>query len=432
MWKFSYWMFSLVAASQRIIERRFTRAGMIVGSVAIGAAALGIDTQQTVAYKVFALALALLIVAVACVYIQRGSFTVRRLLPRVVTAGETFTYRVAVSNLATASRDGLALIEDLADPRPDLAEFRARLKVPTYRAWKRLTGERITCVVDESPLPDIAPRGTVEINARGEALRRGSQHFNGITVARADPLGLMRGLTRQAEPANLLVLPRRYALRMIDLPGTRKYQQGGVALASSVGNSEEFVSLRDYRPGDPMQRIHWKSFARVGVPIVREYQDEFFERHALILDTFTSTGGTFDLKAFEEAVSIAASFACTVNTQECLLDLVFVGTESHCYTAGRGQMSTGSLLEVLAGVQPSTAKPFRTLHDAVIARRAALTGSICILLAWDDARIAFVRALRTLGVPVLVLVISSAPVAQRESWLHVIEPGKVQEGLARL
>src|SRR5689334_20926939 len=99
MWKFSHWMFGLVAASQRLIERRFTRAGMIVGSVLIASAALGVDTQQTVAYKVFGFTLALVIVAIVGVYLQRGSFTIRRVLPRVVTAGETFTYRVAVSNL---------------------------------------------------------------------------------------------------------------------------------------------------------------------------------------------------------------------------------------------------------------------------------------------------------------------------------------------
>ena len=50
----------------------------------------------------------------------------------------------------------------------------------------------------------------------------------------------------------------------VALPGAMKYQQGGVAMASSVGQSDEFVSLRDYRPGDPLQRVHWKSFARAG------------------------------------------------------------------------------------------------------------------------------------------------------------------------
>jgi uncharacterized protein (DUF58 family) len=433
MWKISHWIFSLVAASQRVIERRLTRAGMLVGGVLIGTAALGADTNLTVAYRVFAFAAALLFVGWIAVLLQRGRYAVERHLPRVVTAGEPFSYRVTVSNLADAPRDGLALIDDLADPRPPLAEFRARLRFPTYRAWKRLIRERRACAVPEAALPPLAPRGTLDITLRGEALRRGDQHFHGMTVARADPLGLTRGLTRIPAPANVLVLPRRHALPPLSLPGSRRYQPGGVALAASVGNSEEFVGLRDYRPGDPLQRIHWKSFARAGEPVVREYQDEYFERHALILDTFADAGTSAARAAeFEDAVSIAASFACTIDTQECLLDLMFVGAQPHIYTAGRGQMTTGSLLEVLAGVPLCASRPFRTLHDTVTARRGLLTGSICILLAWDDARREFIRALRSLGVPLLVLVVSAEPIAEREPWLHVITPGKVREGLAGL
>jgi uncharacterized protein (DUF58 family) len=284
-------------------------------------------------------------------------------------------------------------------------------------------------------LPEFAPRGALDVTLRGEALRRGNQHFQGLTVARADPLGLVRGLSRLDAPANVLVLPRRYTLPPIALPGSRRYQPGGVALAASIGDSEEFVGLRDYRPGDPLQRIHWKSYARSGEPVVREYQDEYFERHALILDTFAGADRASTpagAAAFEDAVSIAASLACTVNTQECLLDLMFVGAESYLYTAGRGQMTTGSLLEVLAGVQLCANKPFRTLQDAVTARRGMLTGSICILLAWDDARREFIRMLRSMGVPVLALLVTAEPVEERESWLRVITPGKVQEGLAGL
>ena len=429
MWKFTHGMFRLVAATQRVVERRLTRAGMLVGGVLITTAALGVDTNVTVAYRIFAFATALMLVAWIGARLQRGGYTIDRHLPRVVTAGEPFTYRVTVGNLANASRDGLALIEELADPRPPLAEFRARMRFPTYRAWKRLTNERRACRVDECEVPTLAPRAERDIFIRGEALRRGNQHFEGMTIARNDPLGLVRGLARRDAPANLLVLPRRYPLPPISLPGSRRYQPGGVALATSIGNSEEFVGLRDYRPGDPLQRIHWKSYARAGEPVVREYQDEYFERHALILDTFA---GSERSAAFEEAVSIAASLACTVNTQECLLDLMFVGSESYLYTAGRGQMSTGSLLEILAGVQLCASRPFRSLQDAVIARRGLLTGSICILLAWDDARREFIRMLRTLGVPVMVLVVTGDNVAARETWLRVITPGKVAEGLVGL
>ncbi len=429
MWKFSHWLFSLVAASQRFIERRLTRAGMLVGGAMIATATLGVDTQLTVAYRVFAFSAALIFIGWIATLLQRGRFSAARHLPRVVTAGEPFTYRVTLNNHANAPRDGLALIDDLADPRPPLAEFRARMRFPTYLKWKRLINERKACEVDETALPALAPRGTLEVTVRAQALRRGTQHFQSITVARADPLGLVRGLTRIDAAANVLVLPRRYPLPPITLPGSRRYQPGGVALASHVGNSEEFVGLRDYRPGDPLQRIHWKSYARAGEPVVREYQDEYFERHALILDTF---GGSEQAAAFEEAVSIAASLVYTVNTQECLLDLMFAGAQSYRYTSGRGQMTTGSLLEILAGVRLCADKPFRALHDAVIARRGLLTGGVCVLLAWDDARREFVRALRALGVPVLVLVVSADEIKEREPWLHVITPGKVAQGLAGL
>ena len=429
MWRFAHFVFGLVAASQRIIERRLTRAGMLVGSVLIATAALGADTNQTVAYRIFSFAAALLLVALAGALLQRGRYSVTRTLPRVATAGEPFQYRVTVGNIGSAPRDGLALIEDLADPRPALAEFRARHKFPTYRAWKRLINEKNSCEIKELALPEIAPRSAIEVAVPGYAWRRGNQHFRGATVARADPLGLVRGLSLYDEAANLLVLPRRYAMPPLTLPGSRRHQPGGVALAASVGDSEEFVGLRDYRPGDPLQRIHWKSYARTGEPVVREYQDEYFERHALILDTF---GKPSQAVAFEEAVSVAASLAYTVNTQECLLDLMFVGAESYCYTAGRGQLSTGSLMEVLAGVQLCASQPFQSLQNAVIARRGMLTGSVCILLAWDDARRDFVQQLQRLGVPVLVMLVTSEPPAERPVWLRVIEPGKVQEGLARL
>jgi len=318
-------------------------------------------------------------------------------------------------------------IEDLPDPRPSLERFRAAAAFPTYRAWQRLVNASRMAQVAEQPLPALMPGASAEVEMRAQALKRGIVHSPGLVVARADPIGLLKSLWPVRRQANLVVLPRRYPLPPLALPGLRRYQQGGVALATSVGDSEEFLSLRDYRPGDPLQRIHWKSFARACRPVVREYQDEYFERYALVLDTFAERGAE---RRFEEAVAVAASFACTIETRECLLDLMFIGADAYCYTTGRGQFSAGSLLELLAGVRPCRDRPFSALHAAVLARRQALSGCICVLLAWDEPRQEFARALRALGIAVRVIVVSEAPVADAPAWLAVVEPGRIEQGLA--
>ena len=111
-------------------------------------------------------------------------------------------------------------------------------------------------------------------------LRRGVLRLDGGVIARTDPFGLFRSLHNVDAPQSVLILPKLYTMPPFELPGSTRYQQGGVSLASSVGESEEFVSLREYRPGDPLRKMHWKSFAKAGKPIVKEFQDEFFVRHA--------------------------------------------------------------------------------------------------------------------------------------------------------
>ena len=225
----------------------------------------------------------------------------------------------------------------------------------------------------------------------------------------------------------------------VKLPGIRRYQSGGVALASSVGDSDEFVSLRDYRPGDPLRKIHWKSWAKIGRPVVKEFQDEFFVRHALILDTFQKGG---DPLILEGAVSIAASLACQIQTQESLLDLMFVGTEAYCFTAGRGLAGTDKLLEVLAGVGVCRDKKFEYLIPVVVNRAAELSSCICILLAWDEERKTLVEHLRSLDISTLVLVITDTdgnrrdldpgPMSDRLHFFHMLGIQNLQQELMQI
>lgn len=442
--------------------RRFTPAGWLVLIGLAITAGMGTDTEQAMAYQAFALLLCLLVVALVCAPFFRGRFSIRRELPRFGSVGERVHYRVLLRNYTDKIQAGLALIENLADPRPSYQEFLASIeRRREYRSFRlaksrpRPTGSKATtdprkenasrpkptrrvAALKDQPLPALLPKSETEVRMELTPLRRGALHFTGTTVARPDPFGLFRAMLTVPCPQTLLVLPKRYLLPPIALPGTMKYHQGGVALASAVGQSDEFVALRDYRHGDPLRHVHWKSWARTGRPIVKEFQDEFFVRHALILDTFIEPD---DGEAFEEAVSVAASFACAIQSQESLLDLMFVGTEAYCFTAGRGLAHTDQMLEILASVRVCREKPFRALRELVIGHAGSVSGCICVLLSWDEERQKLVRQLRAAGLPVLALVVTSnpgpapldpGPMGDEPEKLKQLAAGRIEEGLAEL
>jgi hypothetical protein len=110
-----------------------------------------------------------------------------------------------------------------------------------------------------------------------------------------------------------------------------------------------------------------------------------------------------------------------VDTQDTLLDLMFVGPQAYCFTAGRGLAHTEQMLEILAGVNPCLDRPFGSLADLVLEHMASMSGCICVLLAWDEARRNFVRQLDALGIPLLVMVVT-------ENNTPEVDPGPLRGG----
>ena len=145
--------------------------------------------------------------------------------------------------------------------------------------------------------------------------------------------------------------------------------------------------------------------------------------------------------AFSVVPCFAASFACAIQTQESLLDLLFIGPQSFCFTAGRGLAHTDQMLEVLASVRTCADKSFDTLELLVLNHIAAVSGCISVLLAWDEQRRRFVEKLKILGIPLLVLVIvgqgqtqplDPGPMRNEPDRFKVLQIGHIQEGLATL
>ena len=391
----------------------------------------------------FVLLLGFLLLAFVWSFFFRAKFFATRTLPRLGTAGQPLRYHVTVKNLTAKNQTGLTLLENVADPRPTFEEWLAfqlaegRRVRPFRVAQRRRKNPFRIAALKEGEIPPLPPNGEAEVGVEILPLHRGILHFTGVTIARPDPLGIFRSFLKIAAPQTVLILPKRYPLAAIALPGALRYQEGGVALAANIGRSEEFVALREYRHGDPLRHIHWRSWAKIGKPIVKEFEDEFFVRHALVLDTFDEEPNS---EVLEEAVSVAASFACTILTQESLLDLLFVGNQSYCFTSGRGLAHADQMLEILASVKNCADKKFEALEHLVLNHISAVSGCICVLQRWDGARQNLVKKMRELGVPLLVLVVippggnklDAGVMREEPDNFHVLETGRVAEGLAKL
>jgi uncharacterized protein (DUF58 family) len=174
---------------------------------------------------------------------------------------------------------------------------------------------------------------------------------------------------------------------------------------------------------------------------VKEFEDEFFPRNALLLDTYVPPG--HDL-LFEESVSVAASFACSLNQQESLLDLIYVGTELFTLTAGRGQSNVEKMLEVLSTVEPQREDRIAEIRAHVIPRLAELSGCALLFTTWDEARAQLLQDLEAREMQVLAVLIVSPHDNPRTATagstqtppvppqVLCLEEGRVQEGLGRL
>jgi uncharacterized protein (DUF58 family) len=430
------------------VQRKFTPAGTLLIAAVVVMGGIGVDTNQAIAYQGFVLLWAILAVAFVWSFRKPPAFKAERILPRVGTAGQPMKYSLVVTNPGSKDQFSVTVLEDLGDPRPTYREFantpepgegKRNLFDRFFRFYRWMWLMELKHIADSEPsrIEGVKAGRTVDVPMTLKPARRGYLHLRGALFAVTDPFGFCRSYSRWSAPQSVLILPKRYLLPAINLGGASEYHPGGVSLAASAGESEEFMSVREYRRGDPLRHIHWKSTSKTGKLIVKEFQNEYFVRQALILDTFLERP---DDRLFEEAVSMAASFALSLNTQESLLDLLFVGTEAICVTAGHGVAQVDHLLEVLAAVQPCTSHRFEDLEDIVVRQIARVSGCVCIFLKWDEHRKTLVEQMSSLGIFQIVLVLKrvgdKAPNIQlkndRFARVHVIDIENVQEALQRI
>ena len=138
---------------------------------------------------------------------------------------------------------------------------------------------------------------------------RGRYPVGPLVVRLTDPFGLCE-LTRSFPTVDrLIVIPQVVPLPTARLGG--EYAGTGDSRARSVAvHGEDDAATREYRRGDDLRRVHWRSTARTGELMVRREEQPWDSRATVVLDTRADAHrGEGPTASFEWAVSGAASIA---------------------------------------------------------------------------------------------------------------------------
>jgi len=441
---------SLYTRTERVkiwFSTRFTYLGKLMLLVALVSFLFGLNVQGTMIYQVFTLSFCSLAFSYLITLRFSPEIHISRDLPETCVAGKRLYYRVRLHNEGKKIHKGILFREDVPVYLPDWQEFCFSQedgeedrnffdrKMGYYRwLWLLRIGRYIQS--DEQQLPDILAEKSAVTEVSLLPLRRGSVHLQGSVLIKIDPLGLCKREVYRIEEKNILVFPRLYSVPHFTFQGARKYHQGGIAMAQEKGDSNEFMSLREYVHGDPVKHIDWKSTARSNRTIIKQYRDEYFSRYGLVLDNFTPRS---HCELFEEAVSVAASIMMSQDSVNSVLDLLFVGNECVTFTMGAGLASHQRMLETLASVATCRDTPFTDLAGLVKSHAALLSGVVLILIDFDEDRLELINYLLSNKVKtkVILLVNSLQDFHEADSLyagipMHVIECKDIEEQLSRI
>lgn len=136
---------------------------------------------------------------------------------------------------------------------------------------------------------------------------RGVYDLGPLQLSATDPFGLVEQRSEAGGTARLVVTPRVLPLPAIPLTGG--WQGGGEHRPQSfAAGSSEDASVREYRRGDDLRRVHWRSSARLGELMVRR-EEQPWEAQAVVLmdDRLLAHRGQGAASSLESAVVAAAS-----------------------------------------------------------------------------------------------------------------------------
>jgi len=193
-----------------------------------------------------------------------------------------------------------------------------------FNSWAVAVDDRIAPIVAPAGMQAIAggvlffrtPAGHSSLGSYRACLTtRGQYRLGPLTVSSRFPLGLVRRSMVFDDLATITVLPRLGRLQpgwSLPKPGTMQASRSSDRRRGMLEG--EFLGLREWRSGDSTRWIHWRTSARKGELMVRQFERQQNYDLALLVDLWQPANPT---PKDRERVELAVSLAATMLREHC-------------------------------------------------------------------------------------------------------------------
>ena len=327
---------------------------------------LAILRQQTIRYSGPVTALGRSVIALGIVAWIVGAWFGWR--EAMVVAGACVV-AVLVGALFTLGRTELRVATRLVPPRVVVGDRAVAEFTVTNIGRHRMLPVRLELPIGKSfgaiDVPTLAHGESFEESIVIPTSRRAVIAIGPTRSVRGDPLGLMRREVKWTDEEELFVHPTYSRLQGISSGWLRDLD--GRPTNDRSPSDVAFHTLREYVPGDDRRHVHWRTSARLGKLMVRQFIDNRRSHLGIVVDT--DPANYADADEFELAMSMAASLG---------LRAIFEGQEITCVAGSAGVAShTGqALLDGLSRVELGV--PLIDIHKTVL-RAASIVNAASVL-----------------------------------------------------
>jgi len=214
---------------------------------------------------------------------------------------------VLVASLYLVGRSPFTVELGLLHKRVVVGEGATGVVTLTNPTGRRTAGVKVEVPVGaglaEIAMPALRGGGTFAHEFAVPTLRRGLVPIGPVRTVRADPVGLVRRELVWTDRAELVVHPRTISVPSTSTGLIRDLE--GTPTNDLTSSDVSFHSLREFQTGDELRFIHWKSTAKAGTWMVRQFE-QTRRSHLVVALSLASADYATD-EEFELAVSVAGS-----------------------------------------------------------------------------------------------------------------------------